>query len=275
MRIIQNTITVGATQPFTLLHMTDTHLTRTDATDAARTALGRARRETLFPTAEEELAFVRQYQQKTGFPLIHTGDLVDFLTRENLAAAKEFAAATDMLFVAGNHEIHTCPNNVFCEADFTEDLHNKARNLAETNRYFGNDIDFFCREMHGVLLVGINTYDYQISAQNFERLRGLEQQKKPILLFMHIPLYEEPLYARTRGALLASPAATFDNASDFLVFEQKANDVTSAAAAYIRQSPYIAHTVCGHLHFDYESPDGVAVPQFVTGLGTLREITVR
>ncbi len=275
MRIIKNTITVGAAQPFTLLHMTDTHLTRTDTADAARTALGRARRDTLFPTAEEEMAFVRQYQQQTGYPLVHTGDLVDFLTPENLAAAKDFAEQTDLLFVAGNHEIHTCPNNVFCEADFTEDLHNKARNLADTNQYFRNDIDFFCREIHGILLVGINTYDYQISAQNFEKLRALEQQKKPMVLFMHIPLYEEPLYTRTHGALLAMPPAALDNASDFVLFEQQADAVTAAAAEHIRRSPYVAHTVCGHLHFDYESPDGVAVPQFVTGLGTLREITVR
>ena len=275
MNIIKNTIKVGAKKPFTFLHMTDTHLTRTNSSDSAeREAFAKARRDAYFMTADDELEFAGNYSQKTGYPIIHTGDLVDFITPENLNVAKEFAQKTGMLFIAGNHEIHTCPNNVFCDVDFKKDLENKWENLAETNEFFQNDIDFFCKEINGVNLVGINNYDYQISAENLSKLKEIANKGDPIILFMHIPLYEDALYEKMNGALLSIPDSLMENQREFIKFEQEANETTKQAADFIRNCPKIKCTVCGHLHFDFESPDSAPIKQYVTGLNCLREITV-
>lgn len=275
MKIVENTLKIGAQKPFKFLHMTDTHLTLTDSNDSAeRVAFAKQRRDAYFSTADECLEFAQNYCEKTGYPLIHTGDLVDFITPANLNKSKQFAEKTEMLFIAGNHEIHTCPNNVFCEEDFTLDLYNKQKNLASTNEYFTNDIDFFLREINGVNLVGINNYDYRISAGNFAKLKSVAAKGKPIILFMHIPLYEQELYERMGGALLSIPDSLMNSQREFIKFEQQADETTKEAAEFIRNCPEIKCTVCGHLHFDFESPNDSKIKQYVTGMTTLREFTV-
>ena len=275
MEIVKSTVKIGIEKAFTFLHMTDTHLTATNGDDSPeRRAFAKGRREAYFKASEEDLEFAQKYCEKTGYTLVHTGDLVDFITPANLNKAKTFAENTGMLFIAGNHEIHTCPNNVFCEEDFTIDLQNKQKNLASTNEFFQNDIDFFCKEINGVFLVGINNYDYQISCENFAKLKETASRGKPIIVFMHIPLYEEALYAKMCGALLSIPDNLMDSQREFIKFEQQADEITKEAAEFIRNCPEIKCTVCGHLHFDFESPDDSNIKQYVTGIGSLREITV-
>lgn len=275
MKIVKNTLKIGADNPFTFLHMTDTHLTRTDSNDTVeRVEFAKDRREAYFMSADEDLQFAKDYSSKTGYRIVHTGDLLDFLTPENLKISKEFAEATNMLFVAGNHEIHTCPNNVFCEPDFTKDLQNKWKNLENTNSYFPSDIDYFCEEVNGVYLVGINNFDYRISKKNFDKLKEVASKGKPIVVFMHIPLYEDALFEKMNGALLSIPDSIMSKQRDFIRFEQEADETTKQAADFIRNCPEIKCTVCGHLHFDFESPETAPIKQYVTGMTTLREITV-
>ena len=200
--------------------------------------------------------------------------MIDFITPENLRVAKAFAEETGMLLIAGNHEIHTCPNNVFSDEDFTTDLHNRQKNLSQTNNFFTNNIDFFCEEINGVKLVGINNYDYQISKENFSRLMAIAEEGLPIILFMHIPLYEEALYEITHNALLSIPDFIMKDKRNFIRFEQEADETTRNAVEFIKECANIKCAVCGHLHFNYESLEGVGLKQYVTALNTLREITV-
>lgn len=275
MQIIRNQIRIGIEKPFTFFHASDTHLTCTDDADsAARKGLAKERREGLFPYADENLAFLRRRVSDTGFRLVHTGDMVDFITPANLSAAKRFAEETRMLLIAGNHELHHCPNNVFSEADFTVDLGRREETLDEVQKWFFNDIRFFCEGINGVLLVGINNADYQISPDAFEKLRRVVAHEKPILLFMHIPLYCDELYERQKDAMLAAPEEVLHTYRPYQIFEQKANESTERAVAYIRQCPQIRCVISGHLHFNFETDSSSEIRQLITGLDTLREITV-
>lgn len=275
MQIIKNRLHVGIDTPFTILHLTDTHFTHTDDHDSeARHALAEDRRKCLFPNADEDAAFIRQTVAKTGYPLIHTGDLIDFITPENLRVAREFAKDTGMRMTAGNHELHTCPNNVFCEVDFTNDLSRREQTLDEVQQWFFNDIRFWCEEIGGVCLVGLDNSDYQIKPHHLEMLKSIALTGKPILLFMHIPLYSEELHARAKNATVAIPDEIVDTFKPFQIFEQKANEDTKQAAAFIRSCPQIKAIFAGHLHWDFESQVDTDVKQLVTGINTMREITV-
>ena len=274
MNIIKTTLKIGATAPFKILHMSDTHLTETDSADsAARVKFAGDRRNAHFKTGYEDLLFAKEYIKKTGYKLIHTGDLVDFITPENLRLSKEFSQQEGVLFIAGNHEIHTCPNNVFCDEDFKKDLEKRKTTLNEVNGYFSNDIDFFCEEINGVYLIGINNYDYQISKQNLLKLKEIASKGLPCLVFAHIPLYNEELYSRMHGALLSIPEELFLGKPPFIIYEQKADETTREAVEFINNCEQIKCFICGHLHFDYESAEGFK-KQLITGVGSLREITV-
>ena len=58
---------------------------------------------------------------KTGYPIVYTGDLMDFITPANLRAAQALVKDTNMMVVAGNHEQAHCVNNVFCPEDYARD----------------------------------------------------------------------------------------------------------------------------------------------------------
>lgn len=274
MNVIKNEIHIGIEEPFKLLHISDTHLTRTDGNDTdERRAFAAGRRECLFKNTDENVEFIKKYVAETGYQLIQTGDLIDFITPENLRVARDFAKETKMLMIAGNHELHTCPNNIFSEDDFRVDLSHREETLDGVQEWFCNDIRFWCEERNGVLLVGIDTSDYQIKPHHFERLRTLAESGKPMILFMHIPLYSEELHKLASNAMLAIPTEIVSTFSEYRIFEQTADEDTVAAVAYIRSCPQIKAVFAGHLHFDFESSEG-EVKQFVTGLDTVREITV-
>lgn len=274
MQIVKTQIELGVEKPFTFLQTTDTHLVFTDENDTeARREFARARGRD-FSHAEENAAFIRQYVAKTGYPIVHTGDLMDFITPANLRFCREFVRETGMMVVAGNHEQAHCVNNVFCPEDYAGDMKRRDETLDAVQAYFNNDIRFTCREIGGVNFVGIDNGNYQINQDQFEKLKSVVAEGKPILLFMHIPLYSKELQARHYDCYLAPPEDVLATYTPWQVYEQKADEQTLEACAYIRSQELIKYVICGHLHFDHETQDPTEIKQIVTGLDTLREITV-
>ncbi len=275
MNIIKNEIHIGIESPFTILHMSDTHLTQTDAKDdAERTAFAEERRNRYFSNAYENLKFAAKYAKQTGFQLVHTGDLLDFITPENLRTVKKFADETSMLMVAGNHELTRCVNNAFCAADFAEELKIKENTLDEVQRFFNNDIRFFEKEINGVMLMGVDNSDYQIRPEALQRLKEIVSKGKPVILFMHIPLSMPQLNEKFGADLLALPDSIINTFAPEKIFECKANAETKKAHAYILSQPLIKAVVAGHVHCDYETSADSEIKQFLTDIGTLREIKI-
>ena len=274
MQILKSKIVLGVEKPFTFLQTTDTHFTCTDENDSeARRAFAMDRWQG-FSHAEENAAFIRQYVAQTGYPIVHTGDLMDFITPKNLQICRDLVRDTDMMLVAGNHEQAWCVNHVFCPEDFAQDLKRRDETFAQLREYFDHDIQFTCREIGGVNFVGIDNGDYQISREQLEALKTVAQEGKPILLFMHIPLYAKELQARHYDCYLAPPEEVLATYTPWQVYEQKADEQTLEACRYIRSQPLIKYVICGHLHLNHETQAPGEIRQIVTGLDTLREITV-
>ena len=274
MQILKSTLVIGVEKPFTFLQTTDTHLCATDDRDSRqRQEFARARGRD-FSHAEENAAFIRQYVKETGYPIVHTGDMMDFITPANLRLCQQLVRDTDMMLVAGNHEQAWCVNNVFCPEDYAQDLKGRDETFARIQPYFENDIRFFCHEIGGVNFVGIDDGNYQISRTQLEALQAVVSQGKPILLFMHIPLYAKELQTLHYDCYLAPPVEVLATYTPWQTYEQKADEQTLEACDYIRSQPLIKYVICGHLHLNHETRSPEEIKQIVTGLDTLREITV-
>ena len=274
MNLIQNTLAIGADKPFVILHISDTHLTETDQNDSEeRRQFAEDRRKVHFPCNLKVLEEVRAYVKKTGHLLINTGDMLDFITPENLRIARQFAEDTRMVMVTGNHEYWHCEKNRFSYDDVYETYASKNTTLAQVQEYFENDIRFFCREINGVNLVGMDDTDYHIDAALFEKLKQVEAQGKPILLFMHIPLYSPHLGKDARSSLNAAPEF-FENCHPVDVFERTPDELTCQICDHIRKSPYIKCVISGHTHRNTEILGLDELDQLVTGCDTIREITI-
>lgn len=274
MRILRDTLRVGARKPFRLLHMSDTHLYLADARDDERKQMLARNRTKYFtdPTANLS-AGVRAAREENAL-IVHTGDLIDFVSAANLDAARRFTEENDCFFAAGNHEFSLYVGEAF------EDAAYRAQSLDRVNACFRNDIRFSSREINGVDLVAVDNSYYLFEAWQLERLREECEKGLPVILLMHTPLYAEDIAAETRrrGAetlsLMAAPEGELLGYSEYRLRQQRADEITREAMAYIQTQRAIRAILTGHLHYDYVSRVTPTLCQYMTGTDSARLIDV-
>ena len=275
MEIIKSEIHIGIEKPFTFLHMSDTHLTLADQRDDDRKIqLGKDRLNG-FPQANEVLEEATAYAKKNGYTICHTGDLLDFVSWANIDRAKQFCDEVDVFMAAGNHEFSLYVGEAWEDADY------RNQSLEKVQAAFPNNIRFACREVNGVNLVAIDNGYYLFEQEQLDALKEVAKQGKPMILFMHTPLYtpEYLEFAKKSGGdayyLVATPEEKMSWYSDHRYRQQKADAVTLEAYAYIKNEPLIKALVVGHLHRNFESEWKPGVPQIMVGCTDIREITVK
>ena len=273
MKIIRTTLNIGVRKPFTFLHISDIHLSESDGDNSPERKAFAADRKRSFSYAPAAVEFVKEYVRKTGYPLVNTGDMLDFITRENIRIAREFVRDTGMMFAAGNHEYWHCHNNRFHYDDVPETYAGRLESLAMVEKELGTNIRFSCREIGGVNLVCLDDSDYCIEEALFEKLKAVEALGKPILLFMHIPLYSAHL-GRDAKYSLNAPPQYFENCHPVDVWERQPDELTCRICGHIRRSELIKCVICGHTHHDTDILGLDEKDQLITGLDTIREITV-
>ena len=273
MEIIKSTISAGAEKPFTFLHISDIHLSESDENDTPRRREFAAKRKHHFAFAPEAVEFVTAYVKETGYPLFNTGDMLDFINPESIRVAKRFIKDTGMVFVAGNHEYWHCPNDRFHYDDGPQTYDAREESLALVSEALGMDVRFSCREINGVKMVCIDDTDYCIDQEIFDKLKAVEAEGKPILLFLHIPLYSEHIGDGAKCTLNA-PSQYFEGCHPVDVWERSPDELTCEICDYIRNAPLIKCVFSGHIHRNAEVLGVDKQDQIITGLNTIREITV-
>ena len=116
--------------------------------------------------------------------------------------------------------------------------------------------------------------DYDIDENIFEKFKQVEAEGKPILLFMHIPLYSEHVCEWERKYTLCSPPRFFENCHPVDVYERKPEESTCRIVEYIRNCPLVKCVLAGHTHHNDEILGKGEIDQIITGCDTIREITV-
>lgn len=272
---LTTTISVGAEKPFSLLHMSDTHLTLADERDDERKRTLAANRSGLFLEALETLAAGEKLAQEKQLTIVHSGDLIDFVSSANLDEARRFTEENDCFFAAGNHEFSLYVGETF------EDAAYRNQSLERVQGSFKNDIRFSSRMINGVNLVAIDNSYYLFDEQQLEGLKQEVAKGYPILLLMHTPLYSEKLYEFSVeresdhvAYLMNVPREKMAHYSEYRVRQQLADEVTRQAYEYIIGTPQIKAIITGHIHGDFEDWLTPSLPQYMTDCATLRELRI-
>lgn len=273
MQIIETKLHIGLPAPLSLLHISDTHLTYADNRDDQRKlnlANGRA---PYFPHNEEDLLAECAYAREAGIPILHTGDLIDFVSEANLDAARRFMDENDVLFVAGNHEFSLYVGEAF------EDAAYRNQSLQKVQAAFPENIRFVSRVLGGVKFVGIDNGYYRFEKAQLDALKTELADGLPVILYMHNPLYEPELYrlAMTRNTcayLTGTPEELMQTYDEYRYRQQKADAETWEAIRFIESCPQIQAIFAGHLHHDSDGMVANRLPQYVTGIGTARHIVI-
>ena len=270
-KTIETKITVGATSPFKIIHLADTHMTYADMRDGERKVELARKRSQYFRGAEEVLALASSTSKELSCPIFHTGDLSDFVSLANLERAKTFVDNNDVVLAAGNHEFSQYVGEAL------EDAAYRNQSLDKVQAVYKNDIRTFSREINGVNFIFLDDGYYKIDEGQLAFLRRELERGLPSVIVMHTPMYEPELYAIERrkhdcGYLLGVPDELVDGYGSERARQQRADGITVAAIKLIKSTPCVKAIIAGHLHRDYENMLTDSILQLTTNCETVRVI---
>ncbi len=287
LQIVKNTIEIGLQKPVKLLHVTDTHLSYADERDDLRKqklAIAR-QREAFNDTPDERIlkSFLKmiEYANSNCDLLVHTGDLIDFISVQNLEKARyALDQANNWFLIAGNHEFSRYVGEAW--EDTAYKMHPPT--FHQVRNGLGTDLLFAAREIGGVNIVGIENGYYQVERWQTERLKMEAAKQLPIILAMHNPLFEQSLYvemmdggkAKSTG-LVGCDEKHLLPYDEYRAVQQRPTKDTMEFIEYVHSEPCIKAILAGHLHKNFESKLPGGITQYVTGGGfndIAREITI-
>ena len=108
LKLVKTELRIGLKRPIKLLHITDTHMTLVDERDDERKqALGKSRKKAFHDEADSVRRYLEEqlrYAADNGELVVHTGDLIDFVSKANVDFARQLLRDENIFFIAGNHE---------------------------------------------------------------------------------------------------------------------------------------------------------------------------
>ncbi|MBR6557000.1 MAG: metallophosphoesterase [Clostridia bacterium] len=265
LKVLSAAVEIGLPEPLRLLHITDTHVNLPGPGN---------------PTEEaytENFAAAIEYAKAQDLFVVHTGDLTVYNTPENYAFAKRMLSEVDHICIIGNHDL-TLPGKVG---------HNDpvmgAKVLPEVQAYFEHDLTFSSRIVGGVNFVSLNNIHYRIKPWQVERLQAEAKRGYPIILLLHIPLFdsEEAKIMADKGRkcphMLTPPEQYRAVYGEHTWARQCADADTLDAVRYIGSEPAIRAIFAGHLHERHDGICDCGKRQIITNgvfQGYVREIMV-
>lgn len=278
MKLIKSTVKIGLEKPIKLLHVTDSHLAFVNEQDNERKhALAQRLGD---PMKERYLQEHITYAEENCDLLVHTGDLMDFVSHANTDKAREILKNDHIFFIAGNHEYSQYVGEAW------EDNAYRMNSYMEIDRMGGFCVPMLwnTRIVGGVNIVGIDNSYYQFEEWQLHRLKKEVERGLPIILAFHDPLFEHSLYEyhlkKTPNEctyLVGCDEEHLLPYSEFRAVQQRPDACTLQFIEYVKNEPQIKAILTGHLHFNFESNLTDTLPQFVTGggyEGVAREVTL-
>ena len=263
------TVKAGASKPFKVMHVSDTHFTFCDTRDDARKQKLAASRVKGMRRGEHYLDEAIRAASAEGAMLLHTGDLIDFTSKANYDAVAEHFAGRDTFVCAGNHEFLP----YFRDTD-REDAAYKAKSYDEVQANYPNGLTFASWIVNGVNFIAIDDVFYYTTEKQAELFEREVEKGLPIVLLCHVPPYTpdsralfEAAFKKWRGAayLFGVPDDMMGRYTKPLIRQQRADAVSMAFCKRLRAEPLLKAILCGHVHFTFADRFSKTAMTYVVG----------
>jgi 3',5'-cyclic AMP phosphodiesterase CpdA len=261
-------IDVGTTAPFSILHISDTHLSAAypNEADAEGKLKSMERRTKTFGGRQEEaLRDSLAWAKDNVDYVIHTGDLIDWQSRANFDLVKKYFG--DAMFGSlGNHEY--TPDMWLSDPKETNDEAWKDRTRAQLAATYPFDISLHSQIVNGVNFVTIDDVYGTVTAGQVERFRAEVAKGLPIVLCMHVPFFTDDIWLATtkfwaRAGRKFEDGAVPPPKRDYL--RQKEDPVTRDFIAYLKGEKLLKAILAGHLHITVQDRFSPTAMQYVVG----------
>ena len=271
-------VKAGATKPFSVLHISDTHLTAAYGNESTnRQRLARWRTVTFGGRQEEALWDSIAWAKEHADYILHTGDLIDFQSEANydLARAAFFKAAKGSvpewygmhMLALGNHELS--PEMWLGEDKCTCDDAWRAKYMPSVAKGFGrDDLSFAATVVNGVNFITLDDVFGTVSAAQVEKFHAEAKKGLPIVLCMHVPFMTDDLWLKTRRywsnhgrkfRMSLEPVLEGD------LRRQRGDRTTSEFIAYLKSERLLKGILAGHEHITMQDRFSPTAMEYLVG----------
>ena len=266
MNLAYRHIHIGLERHFSVLHISDTHLTEWGPDETAKKDFAERRRRTFGGRQQSALFSSLEWAKKNADYVLHTGDLVDFQSQANFDLVRRAygEAASSMFGCVGNHE--------FQRRNPGEDLKGRAadaQSRIDLAKAFPFDVVFQSTVAGGVNFVAIEQTGGCVVQEQVERFAAEVKKGLPIVLCMHVPFYTDEIWLanerywtypnRKFSQMPAKPDVNGEYG------RQKKDSVTRDFIAYLKSEKLLRAILAGHLHFTFEDRFSPTAVECVVG----------
>ena len=225
LKVRREGVALGAMRPFSVLHVSDSHIARIDSRDGAElhgfaSARSRIGRE----LGEYYLGEAVHYARRGEMPLVHTGDFMDFMSAANLEYAARRLRTDDYVACVGNHEF-------WAGADHPEVEDYKLRTLASLKgRWDG--LPASVRKICGVNFFAFDDAFGRVTEEIADAFERTVAEGLPIVMACHVPLCADASWPFARWSCGARPD----------------DPLSRAFVRRVQAEPLVRAVLAGHLH---------------------------
>ena len=252
-------IDAGAEKPFSILHISDTHLTA-------------ARRSKTFGGRQEEalrdsLAWAKQHVDF----IVHTGDMIDAQSEANFDLVRKYYGEGDAAMggCLGNHEFY------HGQGKKEENEAGKDVTRAKVAAAFPFDNALSSTVVNGVNFVTLDNVYNTVTAAQATRFEAEVKKGLPIILCMHCPIDTPRIHRAANKYWKRNNLKAVQDVSKWR--DPRREPVTRDFIFYLRSQPLLKGLLTGHYHFDVQDRFSPTASQYVVGGNFLfhgQEITI-
>ena len=259
-------IEIGATKPFSVLHISDTHLTAAYPDEPEIKRRLRDDRTRCFGGRQEEaLRDSLAWAKENVDYVIHTGDLIDWQSRANFDLVRKYFGAK-MTGSMGNHEF--CDSMGYSNPKETPTESHKDRSRKQLAEIYPFDLSLDSSVINGVNFVTLDDVFGPVTAEQVERFHAEVKKGLPIVLCAHVPFFTDRIWQATckywngngrRFESAAVPPAAGD------LKRQREDPVTRDFIAYLKSERLLKAILTGHLHITMQDRFSPTAMEYVVG----------
>lgn len=272
MNLSKTAIHIGLQKPIRVLHISDTHLTLADKRDNDRKRLVSINRKPAFDdvngSVERYLDEQISYGHENCDLILHTGDLIDFVSIANVEKAGQILKDDKILFIAGNHEYSQYVDEAWEDHAYRMNAYMHIRGT------MGVDMLFASRVVGDVNFVCVDNGYYQFEDWQLKRLKMEVAKGLPVILAFHNPLFQQQLFdslmKKNNNRCADIVGCSEENLlpyEEYRALQQRPNRDTLHFIEYIGEEPLIKAVLAGHLHESSEGMLPCGKMQYIVGGG--------
>lgn len=249
--VVYQHVKAGAEKPFSVLHISDTHLTAANPSEGEKFCRFMEHRTKTFGGMQEEsLAVSIEYAKRNADYLVHTGDLIDFPGEANFDLVRKYFGSADGLIGAiGNHDYF-----------HGKDEQRRADTFKDAQKAFPFDLTISSTIVNGVNFIALDNSFGLISEAQAARFEEEVKKGLPIIICAHLPVFSLPniwAAASKHGKAFRDPAKWVE--------PQNPDPFTREFKKRLKAEPLLRAVLAGHYHFTVQDRISPTAVQYAVG----------